>query len=480
MNRRMVLNTLGHIALANGGLMLLPAIVSLIYAESCIWSFLIAIGVSIVLGLIMMMFSKPGTRVIYTKEGFAIASYGWLLMALIGALPFVLSGEIPSYIDAFFETVSGLTTTGASILTEVEGMSKGILFWRSFTHWIGGMGVLVLVMAIIPNISDRSIHLMRAEMPGPEVGKLRPKARDTAKILYLIYIGLTVVETVFLLAGGMSLFESIVHTFGTAGTGGFSIKNDSIAGYSPYLQWVIACFMLVFSINFNLYYLLLVRKIKAIVRSTELWFFAGIVVLSITVISLNIYNMYSGFEETLRTATFQVATIVSTTGYATADFNLWPGLSKTLLLLLMIIGGCAGSTAGGLKASRVILLVKSVFREFKKSLHPRSVNVVKMDSKRVDEQIVSGVGTYFAVYCLCTVVVFALLSIEPFDIETNLSATVACFNNIGPGLGGVGPTSNYSAYSGFSKIILSLAMLLGRLEVFPLILGLNPLIWKKR
>lgn len=476
----MVVNTLGHIALANAGLMLLPAVVSLIYGESCIWSFLISIGISIIAGLMMMVLSKPGTKVIYAKEGFAIVTYGWLLMALIGALPFVISGEIPSYIDAFFETVSGFTTTGASILTAVEDMSKGLLFWRSLTHWIGGMGVLVFVMAVIPNISDRSIHLMRAEMPGPEVGKLRPKARDTAKILYLIYIGLTLLEIVLLLAGGMSLFDSILHAFGTAGTGGFGIKNDSIAGYNPYLQWVIAIFMLVFSLNFNLYYLILIKKFKAVVKSTELWFFAGVVLLSVVVICANIYSMYSGIEETLRMATFQVSSIISTTGYATTDFNLWPGLSKAILLLLMIIGGCAGSTAGGLKASRVILLIKSVLREFKKSLHPRSVNVVKMDDKRVDEQIVSGVGTYFAVYSVCMVVIFVLLSIEPFDIETNLSATLACFNNIGPGLAGVGPTSNYSAYSGFSKILLSLAMLLGRLEIFPLILGLNPLIWKKR
>lgn len=476
----MVLNTIGHIALAEAALLLLPTIVSIIYKEACLWAFLITIGISLAVGLLLKFLSNPGTKVIYAKEGFVIVTYAWLMMSALGALPFVISGEIPSYIDAFFETVSGFTTTGASILTDIESMSHGILFWRSFSHWIGGMGVLVFVMALIPNISDRSIHILRAEMPGPEVGKLRPKARDTAKILYLIYIVLTAVEIVMLLAGGMPLFESVVHTFGTAGTGGFGVKSDSIAGYSPYLQWVIAAFMLVFGINFNLYYLLLIGKLKAVFKSTELWCYLGIVLLSVGVITANIYSMYGSFAETLRTSTFQVASIISTTGYATTDFNLWPGLSKTVLLLLMIIGACAGSTAGGLKVSRAIMLVKAVFRELKKMLHPRSVRVVKMEGKSVDEQVLSSVTTYFAIYMMCTLGIFLLLSFEPFSIETNFSATLACFNNIGPGLDAVGPTASYAEYSGFSKILLSIAMLLGRLEIFPLILGMNPLVWKKR
>ncbi len=480
MNRRMVLNTLGHIALAEAALLALPLIVSLVYKEACIWAFLITIGICLAVGLILKFTSRPGTKVIYAKESFAIVTYAWLMMALFGALPFVISGEIPSYIDAFFETVSGFTTTGASILTDIEAMSRGLLFWRSFTHWIGGMGVLVFVMALIPNISDRSIHIMRAEMPGPEVGKLLPKARDTAKILYLIYIVLTAVEIVMLLAGGMPLFDSVVHSFGTAGTGGFGIKADSIAGYSPYLQWVIAIFMLVFALNFNLFYLVLVGKIKAVLKSTEMWCFVIIVLLSIGVIAINIYKMYDGIEEVLRMTTFQVSSIISTTGYATTDFDLWPGLSKAVLMLLMVIGGCAGSTAGGLKVSRVILLIKSVLRELKKLLHPRSVRIVKLDGKRVDEQTLSGTASYFVIYVMMVIGIFILLSIEPFTIETNLSATLACFNNIGPGFATVGPTLSYAEYSGFSKILLSLAMLLGRLEIFPLILGLNPLIWRKR
>ena len=483
MNRRMVLYTLGYITIAYAALLLLPAIVSALYGElSTLWTFLIVIGISLLIGFALRLFSKPGTTVIYAKEGFAIVSFAWLIMAAIGALPFVIEGAIPSYIDAFFEIVSGFTTTGASILSgdSLTSMSHGLLFWRSFSHWIGGMGVLVFVMAIIPNLSDRSIHIMRAEMPGPEVGKLLPKARDTAKILYLIYIGMTAVEIILLLVGGMPLFDSLVHTFGTAGTGGFGIKPDSIGGYSPYLQWVIAIFMLIFGINFNLYYLLLIGKVKAVLKNTEMWVYLGFVGFSVAIITANIFSMYSGFEESLRMSAFQVASIVSTTGFATTDFNLWPGLSKAILLLLMFTGACAGSTAGGIKMSRVVILFKSIFREFKKLLHPRSVKVIKVDGKKIDEQMIGSVTTYFAIYMVCTLGIFALLSIEPFDMETNFSATVACFNNIGPGLAGVGPAANYSAYSGFSKLLLSLAMLLGRLEIFPLILGLNPMVWKKK
>jgi len=483
MNRRMVLYTLGHISIANSSLLTLPMVISLIYGEfTSLFAFLISAGISLALGLLLRFTSRPGTKVIYAKEGFAIVSYAWIIMAGIGALPFVIDGAIPSYFDAFFETVSGFTTTGASILSgeSLTAMSHGLLFWRSFTHWIGGMGVLVFVMAIIPNISDRSIHIMRAEMPGPEVGKLLPKARDTAKILYIIYIGLTVIETIMLLIGGMPVFDSVVHTFGTAGTGGFGIKADSIGGYSPYLQWVITAFMLIFGINFNLFYLLLIGKFSPVFRNTELWCYLGIVGISICIITTNIFSMYNGLEESLRMSSFQVASIVSTTGYSTTNFDLWPGLSKSVLLILMIIGACGGSTAGGLKVSRLVLLVKSVFRELKKMLHPRSVKLVKVDGKRVDEQTLSSVTTYFAVYMMCILGIFLLLSIESFSLETNFSATLACFNNIGPGLAGVGPASSYGAYSDFSKVLLSLAMLLGRLEIFPLILGLNPFVWKKR
>ncbi|MBQ8794900.1 MAG: TrkH family potassium uptake protein [Clostridia bacterium] len=480
MNRRMVLNTVGHIILAEAALLLLPAIVSVIYMEKCLWAFLITIGIALSLGLLLKFTTKPDSKVIYAKEGFVIVTYAWLLMSAIGALPFVISGEIPHFIDAFFETVSGFTTTGASILTDVESMSHGILFWRSFTHWIGGMGVIVFVMAIIPNITDRSMNIMKAEVPGPTVGKLVPKARDTAKILYLIYIALTLVMIVMLLFGGMPLFDSIVHTFGTAGTGGFGIKSTSIGGYTPYCQWVITVFMLVFSVNFNIYYLVLLGKFKSVLKSTELWFFIGLVIISIAVITTNIRVSYTTFEETLRYSSFQVATIISTTGYATTNFNTWPGLSKAILFMLMFIGGCAGSTAGGLKNARVVMLLKTIHRELKRMVHPRSVRAISMEDKRVDEQTLSGVTSYFAIYAICIMGIFVIISFEPFGIETNLSATVACFNNVGPGFGAVGPNGSYAEYTYFTKVVLSLAMLLGRLEIFPLILGINPTLWKKR
>ena len=481
MNRHMVLYTLGHIAMAEAALLSLPLLVSVIYGElTVINSFLIAIAISLALGFVLRFAAKPENKVIYAKEGFVIVAFAWTIMSLIGAVPFTVSGEIPSYIDAVFETVSGFTTTGASILTDVEAMSKGLLFWRSFTHWVGGMGVLVFVMAIIPNIADRSIHIMRAEMPGPVVGKLVPKARDTAKILYLIYVVMTGILIILLLCGGMPVFDSIVHALGTAGTGGFGIKADSLGGYTPYLQWVITIFMILFGVNFNLYYLLLIGRLKSILKSTELWFYLGAVTLSVSAITVNILSLYNNVSDALRHSAFQVASIVSTTGFATTDFDLWPGLSKTILLLLMIMGACAGSTAGGLKVSRVVILLKAIKNEFKKMLHPRSVRAVNMEEKVMDDSALSGVTTYFTVYIMCTLGVFLLLSFEPFSIETNLSATIACFNNIGPGLDAVGPAMNYSAYSPLSKILLSFSMLLGRLEIYPLILGLNPLLWKKR
>ena len=479
MNRRMVFYTVGHIATVEAALLLLPALVSLIYLEKSGISFLITAALSLTVGLAFILLFKPKSRMIYAKEGFAIVAYAWLLMSAIGALPFVIGGAIPSYVDAFFETVSGFTTTGASILTDVEALDHCMLFWRSFTHWIGGMGVLVLVTAVVPNIADRSLNILKAEMPGPTVGKLVPRSRDTAKILYWIYFGMTFILTVLLIVGGMPVFDSIVHAFGTAGTGGFGIKADSIASYSPYLQWVITIFMFLFAINFNLYYLILIGKFRAVFKSDELSFFILLVLSSIGVIAVNILPAYTSFSEALRASAFQVCSVVSTTGYATADFNLWPGLSKAILLILMFVGGCAGSTGGGLKAVRVVILIKSIKKELKKLLHPRSVKSVMSEGKKLDDETLSGVTSYFAVYTLCIMVVFLLLSFEPFGFETNFTASVACFNNIGPGLADVGPAASFAQYSDFSKIVLSFAMLLGRLEVFPLLLGLNPLIWKR-
>ena len=481
MNRKMVFNTAGRIAQTTALLLLVPAVVALVYREyESLFAFLITASCSFVAGLIILLITRTKNRVIYAKEGFAITALAWVIMALVGAVPFTLSGEIPSYVDAVFETVSGFTTTGASILTDVEAMSHSMLFWRSFSHWIGGMGVLVFVMAIIPNITDRSIHIMRAEMPGPVIGKLVPRVKDTAKILYLIYIVLTFVEFVLLCVGGMSVFDSMLHSFGTAGTGGFGIKADGLAGYSPYCQWVIAIFMLIFGINFNLYYLLLIKRFKTVIRSTELWSYIGIVVVSTALITANIMPIYDNISNAFRDSAFQVASIVTTTGYSTVDFNLWPAFSKGIIFILMFSGGCAGSTAGGLKVARSVMLIKNIRREFKKLLHPRSVSAVHFEGKPVEDATINGVSTYFSIYIVCILAVFLCISFEPLGFETNFTAAVSCFNNVGPGLAGVGPASSYAAYGDFSKILLSFAMLLGRLEIFPLLIALSPAVWIKK
>ncbi|MBR3592405.1 MAG: TrkH family potassium uptake protein [Clostridia bacterium] len=481
MNIKMVFRTVGRISQVAALLLLIPAVVAIIYKETeQFFAFFVTAIAAFAIGLFIGLITKTKNRVIYAKDGFAITALAWIVMALVGAVPFVISGDIPSYIDAVFETVSGFTTTGASILTNVEAMSRSMLFWRSFTHWIGGMGVLVFIMAIIPNLTDRSIHIMRAEMPGPVIGKLVPRVKDTAKILYLIYIFLTVLQTVLLLAGGMPLFDSLIHTFGTAGTGGFGIKADSIASYSPYCQWVIAIFMLIFGVNFNLYYLLLLRRIRTALKSGELWCYISIVFVSVAAITVNIAPIYKNFSTALRNSTFQVASIISTTGFATADFDLWPGLSKAILLLLMFCGACAGSTAGGLKVSRVVMLFKSVTKEIRKMLHPRSIGKVHFEGKSVEDSTLSSVSTYFVIYVICFFMIFLLISFEPFGLESNFSAVAACFNNIGPGFSAVGPTASYAGYTGFSKIILSFAMLLGRLEIFPIVVFLSPRTWIKK
>ncbi len=483
MNKRMVLYTLGQIVKLEAACLVLPLVTALLYREVCALHIAIVAVVALVLGFAMTLISRPRNQVVYAKEGFIIVAGAWVLMSAIGALPFFFSGEIPNYIDAFFETVSGFTTTGASILEDVETISRGLLFWRSFTHWIGGMGVLVLMMAVMPAAtSGRTIHIMRAEMPGPVVGKLTPRVTDTAKVLYLIYLGMTAAEVIFLLCGGMGLFDSLLHAFGTAGTGGFGVYRDSLGSFSPYIQWVVAIFMLLFGVNFNLYYLLLVRRFKEALSSRELWAYGGIVLVAVAVITGNVFRLYENFGEAIRQAAFQVSSIMTTTGYATADFNQWPVLSKTVLFLLMFIGGCAGSTAGGLKVSRVMLLFKSIKRELQRMLHPRSVAVVKMDGRRVDDTTVQGVGTYFALYSILLAIVFLVISIDSgsgFGIETNLASAVSCFNNIGPGLGGTGPAASYAGYSDLSTLVLSVAMLLGRLELYPLLLAFAPSTWTK-
>ena len=480
MNIKMIIYMLGRISFLEAILLVLPLSCALIYKENTILAFLITIGIALGVGVVCSLAGRTKDKAIFAREGFVIVALAWILMSAIGALPFYISREIPHYYDAFFETVSGFTTTGASILTDVEAMSNGLLFWRSFSHWIGGMGVLVLVMAIIPTETGRTIHIMRAEMPGPIVDKLVPKVKSTAKILYLIYIVLTAVQVILLVVGGMPFFESLIHTFGTAGTGGFGVKADSIGGYSPYLQWVIAIFMLIFGINFNLYYLVLIKKVNSALKSEELWWYISIVVVSAGIITANIYPIYKGFGESVRHAVFQVATIISTTGFATVDFNLWPTLSKTILFVLMFIGACAGATAGGLKISRVVVLFKTIRANLRHMLHPRSVDSISFEGKRLDKETCNNVTSYFAIYFISFTIMFLLISFEKFDLETNISAVAACFNNIGPGLAGVGPASNYSAYSPFSKMVLSYAMLLGRLEILPMILLFSPSVWLRR
>jgi len=479
MNRRMVLYMLGKIVFLESVILLLPAVCSLIYGETkTLFAFLITAGIAFSLGMLLSVLNKPKNKSIFAKEGFVIVSLAWILMSAIGALPFVISGDIPSYVDAFFETVSGFTTTGASIIANVEACSKGILFWRSFTHWVGGMGVLVLFMAIFPTDTGQAMHVMRAEMPGPIVGKLVPRIKSTAKILYLIYIALTLLQTVILLFGEMNVFQSIIYSLGTAGTGGFGVDADSLTGYSAFSQWVITIFMIIFGINFNLYYLVLTKKVRTALKSEELWTYLGIVVLSTIAITISVYPKLGG--DSLRTSAFQVASIISTTGYATTDFNLWSTLPKTILFLLMFTGACAGSTAGGLKMSRIVLLFKSVRSNLKQMLHSRSVSSFKFEGKKVENETIHNVMAYFVIYFLCFTGIFLAICFEPFDFETNISAVAACFNNVGPGFSLVGPMGNYSVYSDFSTIALSFGMLLGRLEIFPMLLLFSPTVWKRR
>lgn len=477
----MIFATLGKITVSEAGLMLLPLLVSLIYREWTVaLSFLAAIALALVVGFSLYFSCRTKNKLIFAKEGFIIVAGAWLIMSAIGAIPFVLSGDIPSYTDAFFETVSGFTTTGASALTDVESLSRGALFWRSFTHWVGGMGVLVFIMALLPSFSDRSIHIMRAEMPGPIVGKIVPRARQTARILYVIYFVMTVAEVILLLLGGMSLFDSLVHAFGTAGTGGFGIKSDSISSYSSYLQWVITVFMFLFGVNFNIYYLMLLKKFKSVFKSGELWAYVGIAAVATVAICINILPTFNNFWDALRASAFQVSSIITTTGFSTVDFDVWPTFSKVILASLMFTGACAGSTGGGFKVTRLVILFKSIKQELKRMIHPRSVRAIKFEGKVVDQTTLNGVVIYLGIYMMCLVAVIIAISFEPFDFETSFSAALSCFNNIGPGFSAVGPMASYAEYTGFSKIILSFAMLFGRLEIYPLLIALTPSTWTKK
>ena len=478
MNTRMIGFLLGRILMVEAGLLALPLLTALLYGEPLMpW-----LATMLVLAAIggALSLRKPERTALYAKDGFAAVALVWLLMSAFGALPFVLSGDIPNYIDAFFETVSGFTTTGASILTAVEPLSRGGLLWRSFTHWVGGMGVLVFVMAILPMSDGHTMHILRAEMPGPTAGKLVSRMSDTAKILYGMYFVMTLVMIGLLLLGGMDLFDASVHAFGAAGTGGFSSRNASVGAYnSAYIDIVTGIGMLAFGINFNLYYFLLMRRFRDVAKSEELWAYLGIVAFSTVTIAANIRHLYGAVGTSLRHAFFQVSSIITTTGYATVDFDQWPGYAKTVLVLLMFVGGCAGSTAGGLKVSRAMILLRTIRREVNRLVHPRRVTAVRCDGKALSSEVQRGVSIYFALYCLCILITFLCLSGEPFSLETNLSAVVSCFNNVGPGLGAVGPAGSYAGYSVLSKLLLSAAMLMGRLEIYPMLVALSPSVWRK-
>lgn len=479
MKSKIIFYTLGRVILLEAALLLLPAAVALIYSEACTAAFLITALIAAAVGGALCLICRSDRVNLSIRDSFAIVSLSWIGISLIGALPFVISGEIPQFVDAFFETVSGFSTTGASILTDVESMSHGMLFWRSFTHWLGGMGVLVFIMAIMNKAPDRSINILRAEMPGHSVDKFTPKSKNAAKMLYYIYIVLTAAEFVFLLCGGMPLFDSAVHALGTAGTGGFGIKGDSIASYSPYLQWVITVFMLLFGVSFNVYYLMLLRRWKTAFNSNELLCYLGIFAVASIIITVNIYPMYSSISEAIRLSTFQVAAIVTTTGFATADFDLWPQLSKGILLMLMFVGGCMGSTAGGFKISRLTSMFQIARNEMRRSISPRTVNAVRLNGRTLSAQEEKGILNYLVLYLAVIVATFLLISFEPLGFETNFSAAISCVNNIGPGFNLVGPAANYSVYSPFSKVVLSIAMLLGRLEIYPLLSILVPQMWFK-
>ncbi len=467
MNYGMIVYILGTILKAEAILMSLPALVAFLCGEGDLVPMLAAILIASGAGL-LFTFKKPKNTVIYAKEGFVVTALSWVVMSLVGALPFVFAGAIPSYIDAVFETVSGFTTTGASILTDVEGMSRGLLFWRSFTHWVGGMGVLVFLLAIVPLAGGRSVHIMRAESPGPVVGKLVPKVRDTAMILYGIYITMTVVLIALLLLGGMPLYDSAVHAFGTAGTGGFGIWGDSIAHYdSAYIDVVLSIGMVLFGVNFNIYYLLLMGKVKSILRSEELRWYLGIIAGATLLIAWNTLSRWGGMLQSLRYAFFQVASVITTTGFATADFNLWPELSRMLLLVLMLVGACAGSTGGGMKVSRLIIMLKSAKREISRMLHPRSVYTLQFEGKPLEDQTIHNVFTYFFILVFLVIASVLLVSLDNMDFDSTFSAVLACINNIGPGLGIVGPMGSYAALSPLSKLVLILDMLLGRRSSLP-------------
>ena len=482
MNYKMMGRFIAQILSVEGAFMVPALIMALCLGETMAFrGFLVAVAAIFATVLVLWHICKGAPSAFFAKEGLVCVGISWVVLSFMGCLPFYISREIPLFVDAFFEIVSGFTTTGASILPEVEVLSKSILYWRSFSHWLGGMGVLVFLLAFTGEKGKGfTMHLLRAESPGPDVGKLAPKMRKTASTLYLIYVGLTIVNFIFLIAGGMSLFDAICTAMGTAGTGGFGIKNDSMASYSPYLQNVTTVFMALFGINFSCYYLILLGQIRSVFRDEEVRLYLGLIFGSIVLITINLGSYYDSLGETIRHAAFQVSSIITTTGFATSDFDLWPAFSKSILMVLMLVGACAGSTGGGLKCARLLLLMKGLRRNIGQVLSPRRVDVVRNNGRAVDERILANTDAYFAAYVIIIFVSFMLISLDNFSTGTNITAVFACFNNIGPGLEAVGPTCNFGAFSVFSKIILIVDMLAGRLEIFPILVLFSPNIWRHK
>ena len=477
MNYRMISYILGWIMIFEGLFLLLPTATALIYGESVLWSYLLTLSGCLLIGSLIVL-KKPEKRQLYAREGGVIVGLSWIVLSVFGAVPFVLTGEIPSYINALFETVSGFTTTGASILSDVEVLSHASLTWRSFTHWVGGMGVLVFIMAFIPLSGAQNMHLMKAESPGPSVSKLVPRVKTTALLLYSIYFVLTLAEFILLLCGGMTVFQALNTAFATAGTGGFGFLNSSMGSFSPYIQIVITVFMILFAINFNCYFLIITGKLRD-AFNLELRTFLIIVGAAITIITINISSLYDSVGEALRHSAFTVASLISTTGFSTTDFNLWPELSRTLLVTIMFIGACAGSTGGGIKVSRLIILLKGMVKELHTMVHPHQVKKIKMDSHTIDHETVRSVNSYMVAYLMIFAFSLILISFDNHDLITSFTAVAATINNIGPGLELVGPTANFEFFSTPTKLVLIFDMLAGRLELFPILLLFTPATWKK-
>lgn len=480
MNIKLTLKTIGQVLLVESALMLIPLAVALLCGGGDAAAILISLVITAAAGELLSLL-RPRSDNLRAREGFAVVALGWILVSFFGCLPFRLHGCIPKLVDAYFETVSGFTTTGATLLTDVEVLPKGLLFWRSFSHWVGGMGVLVLSLALLPKMGARSIHLMRAESPGPAVDKLVPRVGNNAKILYYLYISLTAVMLVCLLLTGMNLYDALIHTFGAAGTGGFSNYNASVGAFdSPAVEIITGVFMALFGVNFSIYYYILRRNWGAVKHNSELWTYLSMMLVSSVVIAVNILPMYGhNFFTSLRYSFFQVSSIMTTTGYATADFDLWPQLSRTLLTALMLVGASAGSTGGGLKVVRMQLLVKSGIREIRHTVHPKSVNTIKMDGRTVSDSVLNGVQSFFFMYILVLIVSVLLISFDGYDLETNLTAVLSALSNIGPGFNLVGPTRNFSIFSDFSTFVLSMDMLIGRLEIFPMLMLAAPSAWRQ-